>query len=220
MPSRAARCRGEHANHWCCECPKRRIRYPPPPSVSRSYDSRSESCRESPRFAVEPSRSNTFALPLLTSASTAAPSFPCAIRVGHPAPPGPPSCPGARRRRLQGGDQRHETDERPTDRHRGSPHSGWPLPRVTLDAEGWPRIEGRYGQIEHHDGRSWPSTRQAVRNLAPLVALGARRHQIGDEEYRLLFEPALLGDVARVIRARRRAGGKGQSADVMACDNR
>ena len=88
--------------------------------------------------------------------------------------------------------------------------------RVTLDAEGWPRIEGRYGQVEHHHGALLAVDSHAVRKLAPLVALGARRHQIGDEEYRLLFDPALLGDVARVIRARRRrAGGKGQSADVM-----
>jgi hypothetical protein len=87
--------------------------------------------------------------------------------------------------------------------------------RVTLDPEGWPRIEGRYGQIEHHDGALLAVDSQAVRKLAPLVALGARRHQIGDEEYRLLFDPALLGAVARVIRARRRRSW-GQRADVLA----
>src|SRR5438445_1121161 len=68
--------------------------------------------------------------------------------------------------------------------------------RVTLDPEGWPRIEGRYGQIERQDGVLLAVDSQAVRKLAPLVALGARRHQIGDDEYRLLFDPVLLGDVA------------------------
>lgn len=76
--------------------------------------------------------------------------------------------------------------------------------RVTLDTEGWPMIEGRYGQIEHHDGVLLAVCSPAMRKLAPLVALGTHRHQIGDDEYRLLFAPSLLGDVARVIRARRR----------------
>jgi hypothetical protein len=76
--------------------------------------------------------------------------------------------------------------------------------RVTLDAEGWPMIEGRYGQIEQHDGALLAVYSRAMRKLAPLVAFGARRHQVGDDEYRLLFDPALLGDVARTIRARRR----------------
>ena len=76
--------------------------------------------------------------------------------------------------------------------------------RVTLDAEGWPMIEGRHGQIEPHDGALLAVYSRAMRKLAPLVALGARRHQIGDDEYRLLFASALLGDVARVIKARRR----------------
>jgi len=38
--------------------------------------------------------------------------------------------------------------------------------RVTLDPEGWPRIEGRYGQIEHHDGALLAVDSQAVRKLA------------------------------------------------------
>src|SRR3989442_6312798 len=83
--------------------------------------------------------------------------------------------------------------------------------RVTLDAEGWPRIEGRYGQIEHHDEALLAVDSQAVRKLAPLVALGARRHQIGDEEYRLLFEPALLG--GRRTGHQGAAAGRGQAAE-------
>jgi hypothetical protein len=43
-----------------------------------------------------------------------------------------------------------------------------------------------------------------MRKLSPLVARGIHRHQIGDAEYRLLFEPALLGKVAQAVKARRR----------------
>ena len=39
--------------------------------------------------------------------------------------------------------------------------------RVTLDTEGWPTIEGRYGQIEHYDGALLAVHSQAVRKLAP-----------------------------------------------------
>src|SRR5262245_44706189 len=88
--------------------------------------------------------------------------------------------------------------------------------RVTQDAEGWPIIKGRYGQIEHRDGVLFAVYSRAMRKLAPLVALGGRRHQIGDDEYRLLFAPALLAEVARIIKAKRRRVGGGRSAEEMA----
>jgi hypothetical protein len=87
--------------------------------------------------------------------------------------------------------------------------------RVTLDTEGWPKITGRHGRIEHHDETTLAVCSQAMRKLSPLVALGARRHQIGDAEYRLLFEPGLLGKVAQAIKARRRRAG-GRAPEDMA----
>jgi len=80
--------------------------------------------------------------------------------------------------------------------------------RVTLDAEGWPMIPGRYGRIEHHDGPSLAIYSESMRLLAKLVAAGARRHQIGDDEYRLLFERAALPTIAKVIVAQ--GGGRGR----------
>jgi hypothetical protein len=91
--------------------------------------------------------------------------------------------------------------------------------RVALDIEGWPIIPAKYGQIEHHDGDTLAVYSTSMRLLAKLVGVGARRHQIGDDEYRLLFPAALLGAIAQVIKAqggRRGSGAKGRSAEDMA----
>jgi len=97
---------------------------------------------------------------------------------------------------------------------------GWAAPgrlRVLPDAEGWPRIPGRLGQIEWHcDGTDChgcpaPGPLLAVfttraRLHARLLALpGVRRWQRGDQEMRALFPLASLPAVAAVIGARRRA---------------
>jgi hypothetical protein len=76
-------------------------------------------------------------------------------------------------------------------------------------------IAGQHGRIEHHDEAILAVYSRAMRKLAPLVALGGRRYQLGDEEYRLLFAPPLLGEVAQVIKARRRRAG-GRPAEEMA----
>src|SRR5262245_33793355 len=77
--------------------------------------------------------------------------------------------------------------------------------RVVPDAEGWPLIPGRLGQIEHHDGTTLAVYTDRSRMVSKLAAIhGVRRHQTGDTEARLLFEPALLPQVAEVIQAKRR----------------
>lgn len=76
--------------------------------------------------------------------------------------------------------------------------------RVTWDSEGWSQIEAKYGAIEWHEPGSLAVYSQAMRLLRSLLAAGARHHQIGDDEYRLLFTTALLPTIAKVIRCRRR----------------
>ena len=77
--------------------------------------------------------------------------------------------------------------------------------RVRPDAEGWPVIPGRLGQIEYYDGRDLAAFTDRPRLHAKLWAIpGMRRHQTGDQEMRALFPPEALELVAGVIRARRR----------------
>ena len=77
--------------------------------------------------------------------------------------------------------------------------------RVRPNAEGWPIIPGRLGQIEYHDGRDLAVFTDRPRLHAKLWAVpGVRRHQTGDQEMRALFPPEALELVAGVIRARRR----------------
>jgi hypothetical protein len=77
--------------------------------------------------------------------------------------------------------------------------------RVRPDAEGWPVIPGRLGQIEYHDGRDLSVFTDRPRLHAKLWAIPrVRRHQTGDQEMRALFPPEALDQVAGVIRARRR----------------
>lgn len=89
--------------------------------------------------------------------------------------------------------------------------------RVQADAEGFPVIPGRYGQIEWHcDGVNCHSCALpgqfalAVYSDRPRVfptlwaIPGVRRHQTGDSEMRAVFPPEGLERVAAVIKTRRR----------------
>jgi len=89
--------------------------------------------------------------------------------------------------------------------------------RVQVDAEGFPLIPGRYGQIEWHcdgvDCWSCPLPGQLAlavysdrpRLFEKLWAIpGVKRHQTGDTEMRAVFPPEALEQVTQVIKARRR----------------
>src|SRR5437773_9186172 len=89
--------------------------------------------------------------------------------------------------------------------------------RVQVDAEGFPFIPGRHGQIEWHcDGVNCSSCllpgqialavySDRPRMFAKLWAIpGVKRHQTGDTEMRAVFPPEALEQVAGVIKARRR----------------
>jgi len=77
--------------------------------------------------------------------------------------------------------------------------------RVRADAEGFPIIPGRYGQIEWFDGQDLAVYTNRPRLFARLWAIpGVRRHQTGDTEMRALFPAEALRQVAAVIKARRR----------------
>jgi hypothetical protein len=88
---------------------------------------------------------------------------------------------------------------------------------VQVDAEGFPFIPGRYGQIEWHcDGvNCWscPLPGQVAlavysnrpRLFGKLWAIPSmKRHQTGDTEMRAVFPPEAVEQVARVIKAQRR----------------
>src|SRR5436309_16135940 len=89
--------------------------------------------------------------------------------------------------------------------------------RVQVDAEGFPFIPGRHGQIEWHcDGVNCSSCllpgqfALAVYSDRPRLFSkiwsipGVRRHQTGDSEMRAVFPLEALEQVATVIRARRK----------------
>ena len=89
--------------------------------------------------------------------------------------------------------------------------------RVQVDAEGFPLIPGRYGQIEWLcdgvDCWSCPLPGQLAlavysdrpRLFEKLWAIpGVKRHQTGDTEMRAVFPPEALEQVTQVIKARRR----------------
>jgi hypothetical protein len=77
--------------------------------------------------------------------------------------------------------------------------------RVRLDAEGFPLIPGRYGQIEWFDGQDLALYTNRPRLFARLWAIpGVRRHQTGDTEMRAVFPAEALRQVAAAIKARRR----------------
>jgi hypothetical protein len=94
--------------------------------------------------------------------------------------------------------------------------------RVQADAEGFPVIPGRYGQIEWHcDGQDCAARFGGFCSLPRQFALavytdrprlfqklwaipGVKRHQTGDHEMRAVFPPEALEQVAGVIKARRK----------------
>src|SRR5207249_2695428 len=75
------------------------------------------------------------------------------------------------------------------------------------DAEGFPIIPGRYGQIEWFDGQALAVYSDHPRLFRKLWAIAnVRRHQTGDHEMRAVFPPEALAQVAAVIRAIRWGG--------------
>lgn len=84
--------------------------------------------------------------------------------------------------------------------------------RVRQDAEGYPIIPGRYGQIEWFDEVEFAVYCSHPRLFGKLWAIpGVRRHQTGDHEMRAIFPPEALDQVAGVIRAKRWGGsGRGR----------
>ena len=77
--------------------------------------------------------------------------------------------------------------------------------RVQADAEGFPIIPGRYGQIEWFDGRELAVYCDHPKLFRKLWAIpNVRRHQTGDMEMRAVFPPEALGPVAAVIQARQK----------------
>lgn len=77
--------------------------------------------------------------------------------------------------------------------------------KVGTDAEGWPIIPGRTGQIEEHDADTLAVYTDRPRLFAKILAVpGVRRHQTGDTEARMVFPPEALPLVAQVIGAKRR----------------
>jgi hypothetical protein len=79
--------------------------------------------------------------------------------------------------------------------------------RVRADAEGFPVIPGRYGQIEWFDGRALAVYCDHPKLFRKLWAIAnVRRHQTGDSEMRAVFPPEALAQVAAVIRAHRKPG--------------
>ena len=90
--------------------------------------------------------------------------------------------------------------------------------RVIPDAEGFPIIPGRYGQIEWFDGRDLAVFSDHPRLFAKIWAIpGVRRHQTGDQEMRAIFPPEALEQVASVIRAKRWGGnGRGRAENLVA----
>jgi hypothetical protein len=89
--------------------------------------------------------------------------------------------------------------------------------RITRDAEGFPVIPGRYGQIEWFDGRDLAVYCGHRRIFAKIwVVPGVRRHQTGDYEMRAIFPPEALEQVASVIRAKHWGGsGRGRPENLV-----
>lgn len=79
--------------------------------------------------------------------------------------------------------------------------------RVSADPEGFPVIPGRYGTIEWAGANNGLLAGYTARPLIGrrLIAIPETiRHQIGDQEVRVLFPVARLPEVAQLLRARRR----------------
>ena len=77
--------------------------------------------------------------------------------------------------------------------------------RTQADAEGFPIIPGRYGQIEWFDGHDLAVYTNRPRLFPKVWSIpGVRRHQAGDSEMRAVFLPEALQEVAGVIQAKRK----------------
>jgi hypothetical protein len=86
--------------------------------------------------------------------------------------------------------------------------------RVVADSEGFPLIPGRFGQIEYHDGVTLAVFTPRRRLHAKLSAIpGLVRWQVGESEFRGLFPPEALDQIAGIIRAKRKPPGR--SAEEM-----
>ena len=85
--------------------------------------------------------------------------------------------------------------------------------RTQADAEAFPIIPGRYGQIEWFDGQDLAVYTNRPRLFARLWAIpGVKRHQTGDTEMRAVFPPEALAQVATVIRAHKKPGITSEAA--------
>lgn len=89
--------------------------------------------------------------------------------------------------------------------------------RVTPDAEGWPMVQAKHGQLEWYcDGEDCHScslpgqfalavySMARIKRSEILAVPGVKAHQVGDRELRAAFPVESLPEVARVIGARRR----------------
>jgi hypothetical protein len=85
--------------------------------------------------------------------------------------------------------------------------------RVKADAKGFPIAPGRYCHLEWYDPGQIAIYSRTMRMLTKLTkVLGVRRHrhQVGDQEFRLLLavdnvhDRAALGAIARLLRVRTR----------------
>ena len=88
-----------------------------------------------------------------------------------------------------------------------------PRLRVTADAEGWPVVPGRYGRIEWHTADTLAAFTDRPRIARRLRGV-TRPHQVGSEEFRGLFAPAALAQVAALLGARKRRFGGRSAADM------
>lgn len=80
--------------------------------------------------------------------------------------------------------------------------------RVVADPEGFPVIPGRHGVIEWAGSTNGQlaayTTRRGVRPRLLGMIPGVIRHQVGDDELRVLFPLERLPEIAELLRARRR----------------
>jgi hypothetical protein len=79
-------------------------------------------------------------------------------------------------------------------------------------SDGWPLMLGKYGQLEHLGHQQLAAFTFSARIFTKLVAIpGVRRHQTGDDEFRVLLAPEAVPAVAQLLRCfrrRRKTGGR------------
>jgi hypothetical protein len=79
--------------------------------------------------------------------------------------------------------------------------------RVIPDAEGWPICRGPNGRLEHLGAGQIAAFTRGPHTFRRLLALpGVRRHQTGDNEYRVLLSVEAVPAVAALLRCHRRRG--------------